>query len=53
MKVKSIAKIIYLLSIICYITFLVTKNSMFMFFGGILLATASIVVIITNKNTNK
>ena len=53
MKSKILAKILYLLSIISYVTFLMTQENIFLLLGGLLLVAASIVTLIINKKANK
>ena len=51
MSVKELTnKILYLISIVFNVTFMCTKEYMFMFFGGIFLIAASIMLIVNNKN---
>lgn len=40
---------LYLLSIIAYVTYLITLENIYMLFGGLLLLTASITMLIINK----
>ena len=49
MKRNIPATILYLLSIIGFVTFLVTQESIYMLCGGLLLVAASIVTLIANK----
>ena len=51
MKKERITKILYAFAILGYITYIATKKSEFMFFGGIFLIAGSIMLIICNKNT--
>ena len=50
MKKELIIKVLYALSALGYLTYLFTKESEFMFFGGLFLIAASIMLIINNKN---
>ena len=49
MKEKIITKILYALATLGFIIYLVTKNSEFMFFGGLFLIAASIMLIVCKK----
>ena len=49
MKKEIIIKILYACSVIGFLTYLSTKNSLFMFLGGLLLTVASIMSILNNK----
>ena len=53
MKKEIIIRIIYGLSAVCFITYLITKNTMFKFFGGLLLIVASLMLIVENTNKKK
>ena len=50
MKQIIIIKIFYLVAIIGFVTYLITKKSGFMFCGGLLLIVASTLKIINDKN---
>ena len=50
MKKKTIIEILYILAALGYFTYLATKESEFMFFGGLLMIAASIMLTINNKN---
>ena len=49
MKKETIIKVLYGLAVLGFITYLVTKQSGFMFCGGLLLIVASVMLIV-NKN---
>ena len=48
--IKIITKILYCLALVGFIIYLATKKSEFMFFGGLFLIAASIMLIISKKN---
>ena len=48
-KSEIIIKILYTLSALGYITYLVTQKSAYMFCGGLLMITASLLLLIYNK----
>ena len=50
---EIIIKILYVLSIFGYLTFLFTKNSAFMFCGGLFMIVASIMLLVYNKLKEK
>ena len=50
MTKEIITKILYILAIIGFIIYLVTKNSEFMFFGALFIIAASIMLIVTKKS---
>ena len=50
MSKEIVAKILYALAIIGFIIYLITKNSEFMFFGGLFLVAASITLIVCKKS---
>ena len=50
MKKEIITRVLYLLAIIGFIVYLITKKSEFMFFGGLFLIVASLIVIICKKD---
>lgn len=52
-KSRIVATVLYLLSIIGYVTFLITFENIFLLLGGLLLVAASITMLITNKKTDK
>ena len=49
MKLEIITKVFYALSACNYCAYIATKQSGFMFSGGILLITASILLIVSKK----
>ena len=53
MKKEIIITILYLLSTVNYFTYIATKQSAFMFSGGVLLIAASTMLIINNINKKK
>lgn len=50
MKKERITKILYAFASLGYFIYMVTRKSEFMFFGGLFLIAASIMLIICNKN---
>lgn len=50
MKKEIITRVLYLLAIIGFVIYLITKKSEFMFFGGLFLIVASVMLIISNKS---
>ena len=48
--IKIIIKILYAFAILGFLTFLITKNSAFMFCGGLLMIAASIMLLVNSKN---
>ena len=53
MKKEIIITILYLLAAVNYFTYIATKQSAFMFSGGVLLIAASTMLIINNINKKK
>lgn len=52
-KVTIIIKILSVLAIVSFITYLITKSTAFMFCGGLFLLTASILSIVNSKSKSK
>ena len=50
MKREIVSKIFYGLAVIGFVIYLITKKSEFMFFGGLFLIIASLILIICKKD---
>lgn len=50
MKREMVSRIFYALAILGFVIYLITKKSEFMFFGGLFLIVASLIVVICNKD---
>ena len=50
MKNDIIIKVLFVLAVLGFITYLATRNSAFMFCGGLLMIVAGIMLIISKKN---
>ena len=53
MSKEIVAKILYALAALGFIIYLITKNSEFMFFGGLFLVAASLTLIVCKKSKKK